>query len=569
MAVRRNSYYNDPGIAQAVSSIGKMFGPPDGSDMLAWTKAAQVRSEAEARAAASGRLRSTNARLADFFDLGVNDPTGQYTNADLYERAGRIAPGGDISVLDPFVYATGQNAGNTFQGVRLKEAGDTQRTQMQQQGETTRTMLAPVGAGATRFVPPSIASMFGVPETQTGVVSVNPGDRATLPDGRVIEGAPKPRSEAEVKGAILERQNPATQDAIVFGNTPVETVVTPQGPTILPRSQAVGQQPYRPLTQEEVLGAVIQSMPQSAQRARAMGSTPTTNIQTPEGPRVAYSADAVGQAPVLADRNAQLANYETPDGRTGTAVYDAGRGGWVDSQNRQILPTGSKTYTMQAQGGREALGLGKPTTANATAANNRLAEITRMEGTLDLYEGLLRGNPGAIGLPGLIRGTAQNAVQVVGDMARSFGKDAPQIQEAAAEIRKGLQGVAPELFDPSIPEAAFLQSTIAYGIARTENPSGEVSRQAYERALERVQGGYLQNTASSLAAVGASRKVLDQERKAIGVLSGGTVALRPGVPSPTGEGPGAPRRVNSLEEAMALPPGTPFVTPDGRQKVRP
>lgn len=82
-----------------------------------------------------------------------------------------------------------------------------------------------------------------------------------------------------------------------------------------------------------------------------------------------------------------------------------------------------------------------------------------------------------------------------------------------------MKGVAPQLFDPSIPEIQFLQGTLAYSLARTENPSGEVSRQAYDRALERVGGGgILANQQSALASVQALRKVLGTQLEGIRTL---------------------------------------------------
>ncbi len=126
-----------------------------------------------------------------------------------------------------------------------------------------------------------------------------------------------------------------------------------------------------------------------------------------------------------------------------------------------------------------------------------------------------------------------NAAQVAQDMAASFGKSSAEIAGAAEQIKQQLGGVAPELFDPAIPEAQFLQGTLAYALARTENPSGEVSRQAYDRALERLQGGFFQNTASAKAAIGSFRNVLKTEAGAIGALRA------PGVTPPTGA-PGIP-----------------------------
>lgn len=53
------------------------------------------------------------------------------------------------------------------------------------------------------------------------------------------------------------------------------------------------------------------------------------------------------------------------------------------------------------------------------------------------------------------------------------------------------------------------------------------------------------------------------------VLSGVAATIPAETPPPRAAAPGQPIRVSSPAEAMSLPPGTVFITPDGRQKVRP
>lgn len=247
-------------------------------------------------------------------------------------------------------------------------------------------------------------------------------------------------------------------------------------------------------------------------------------------------------------------NYRLADGKTGTAFFDQTSNTWRDTATQQPLPEGAITFNSSLQGGAAETGLG-PTTANTTSLVNRRAEITGALNTLDVYEQLIRQNPGSLGLVGLIRGTAQNAVASANDLAASFGKNAPQIEEAAANIRANLSKVAPEVFDPAIPEAQFLQATLAYAIARTENPSGEVSRQAYDRALERISGGWLGNSQETLANIGAYRKVLDQQLSATDVLQDPNTARTdtsfPGAPTPPA--PPVPPSPAAIEALKANP----------------
>ncbi|MDR6671326.1 hypothetical protein [Rhizobium sp. 1399] len=106
-------------------------------------------------------------------------------------------------------------------------------------------MLAPVGQGETRMVPPSIASLFGVPETQVGTVNAGQGDTVVTPDGRTILGQPKPLSETEWRAQQNERlrgngalTDSMLLDTIVGDKAPVQAI-GPDGKT--PVYMAPGQ----------------------------------------------------------------------------------------------------------------------------------------------------------------------------------------------------------------------------------------------------------------------------------------------------------------------------------------
>lgn len=64
-----------------------------------------------------------------------------------------------------------------------------------------------------------------------------------LPGVAAVEGAPKPLTEGEVKGSIIQEMDPDLQAAIAFGNTPIDPVMTPNGPRNVLRPNAVDQQP--------------------------------------------------------------------------------------------------------------------------------------------------------------------------------------------------------------------------------------------------------------------------------------------------------------------------------------
>lgn len=471
------SAYGDPNIAKAFDNLAGMFKPPSGADAYGFTKAASEKANAQ--------------RLAQLFNVAIDPNTPRETIDRYGVGSGSFNPSNSYYSVDQ-TNATSRSNNSATNRTTLDKA------RMDNEGALARQFALPitVAENATVRLPAQTAAATGLPGMFGGQVSAAQGETVRPADGNVLMGAPKPLNESEVKAAELTRlRNSGAIDdrqmnAIIFGNTPIEPV------------------------------------------------------QTPEGPRNAYRTDAVGQAPVADASKASkptVANYKLPDaggkpGYAGTAVWDDAQG-WKDSQTGVKLPQGAVTYSASLQGDKAATGLG-PTTANNTSANNRGAEVTRTLNTLDLYEGLIKNNPGVSGFPGLIRGTAQNLVATASDLAQSFGKTVPEIEAAAKDIKNGLGKVAPELFDPAIPEAAFLQGTLAYGLARTENPSGEVSRQAYGAALDRIKGGFLSNPQQILAQTGAFRKVLQTELDSIGVLRApGTARTdvgyrEPGAPAP-------------------------------------
>lgn len=484
MPTRRNPYA-DPALAQAFNNIASMFAPPSGSDLAGYATAASKRAEDERR------LQAWREMTAPTADNAVRDRFGV--------AAGLFNPSQSYYTVD-------QNTATTRRGQDVDAATKLRQTELQQSGETTRTMLAPVGQGATRFVPPALAGTYGVPQQQIGVVELKPGEQSVLPDGRVLNG---PAPVLGMDQYLAKEAEAARRSGLISDQQIADAVM--------------GKQAGTPV---QVIG--------------------------PDGrPRLASPGEAMrtGAQPVQDQTKRTNATAILPDGRTQVPAMQGPDGAWYHAQTGERLPPEVRVVEMaKPQGANEQLGI---TTSNVSDANKRAAEVTRTLNLLDMYEKLVDNNPGALGLVGLIRGTAQNAAATINDVSRAFGKDIPQINEAANELRAGLSKVAPQLFDPSIPEAAFLQGALAYGLARTENPSGEVSRQAYERALERVQGGgLLANTQSAKAQINSFRNVLNGELSAIGALRNPATARTTtgGVPlAGAPQQPAAPQQPGAVE----------------------
>lgn len=415
----------------------------------------------------AGTEKEKGARLAEMFAY-AKDPTYNRAQADRYGTMGGLWN------PNQSYYSVDQGNATTVKTTGMNNATTLDVARTNNEGALARQFALPIHVAENSSVrlPQQTAEATGLPAMFGGQTSVAQGEKVILPDGTEVQGNAKLPTETEVKAAVM------------------------------------------------------QGLPKEEQRAIALQGVPVEQIVTGDGPRIAFRPDAPGAEPFIKKDGAAakptVANYKLPDtggkpGYAGTAILDPVGMFWKDSQTGEKLPPGAVTYTAALQGDKGGTGLG-PTTANTTQANARSAEVGRTLDTLDLYEGLVRNKPGVVGLPGLIRGTAQNAVAVTQDMARSFGKTVPQLEEATTELRNGLKNVAPEYFDPAIPEAQFYQGTLAYALARTENPSGEVSRQAFERAFERVKGGVLANPDQILGTISAFRNTLKTELGAINTL---------------------------------------------------
>lgn len=209
-------------LREGFSSLASAFAPPTAQEMLAGAK-----------------IRETNQKvqqIADLYSMAGGSDVDQARLDRLAGIAGAYSPNQSLT-------AVGMNNATSVRTNAADNERALTQTRLQQRGELDRAMLAPVGAGGTRFVPGSIASAYGVPETQTGVVSLNPGDRAVLPDGRTLDGAPKPLTDDQLRASILAGLPENERRAWGLGNTPVETVQSPGGPRIAFRADAVGQAP--------------------------------------------------------------------------------------------------------------------------------------------------------------------------------------------------------------------------------------------------------------------------------------------------------------------------------------
>jgi hypothetical protein len=241
MPVVGNRYYNDPSIGAAFSNLAAAFAPPSGSDMAGYAVAKAKKAEAQ--------------RLADLFSYAQSPEFNQSTFDRLGQASGQWDPSNGYYGVDVGARTSRENnAADNVRALQTNAADNAralQQTQLTNTKDITTSMLAPVGKDATRFVPPSVATLFGVPETQVGVIDAGQGDTVVTPDNRTIMGTPKPLTDSEVKGAILQQLPANDQRNAALAGVDVEQTIGPDGkPIYTNRPEAAGKPVYNKPTND-------------------------------------------------------------------------------------------------------------------------------------------------------------------------------------------------------------------------------------------------------------------------------------------------------------------------------
>lgn len=478
MPTRSNGYFNNEGFAQAASNLSSLFAPPSGADAAGWATASAKRAEAARLAELFAYAKDPAFNREQFDRLGVG--AGSWAPTQSFYKVGvddaTTRRGQDVS-------ASTSRSNNAADNARALEAA-----RLQQAGETARTMLAPVGQGATRFVPPSIADMYGVAPQQIGVIAAAPGETNYLPDGRVVSGTPKPMSTDELAATVM--------------------------------ASGLKDGSIRP---GDVAGA-------------KMGSP--VQVQTPAGPQYAFPGSAVGQAPYEKPTKPTNGLGVLPDG-TQVPAAQGPDGKWFHAQTGQPLPPDVRIMDMpRPQGTNADLGVGKPT---ANRLEQSLIDAAVAKGTAVKLRDLIQQSPASQGAVGWLRGTAQSLLQTGGELAQFFGGDLAKINEA---IRSGAADMSlAGAFDPNIPAIEMLSNLLAFQYAKMT--TGERLSNEMLRASRSALGleGLTANQADATARLNqAIERITAQEtiyRDAMKNGVGATTIVPP--PAPMPGAPGAPQ----------------------------
>lgn len=267
------TYYSDPNLGHAFEGLSTLFSPVSGSDAAGYATAIAARQK--------------SAQLGWLFNHS-DDATAAARAALTGVQTYGATPAGFAAEDATRRYGVDQALAGTKYTADATAKASLERQGQQDKADTERAILTalttPVAQGATRYVPPAIADQYGVSAQQPGNVAVQPGERVYSPDGKTYEGVPKPLDESQWKAQQaqdLRARGILTDDtllAAIFGNTPLQTVQTPDGPRMVTTPQAIGQAPQ-------------------STAARPMSSDERTSFGVPQG--VGAYVDASGKPGVL------------------------------------------------------------------------------------------------------------------------------------------------------------------------------------------------------------------------------------------------------------------------------
>jgi hypothetical protein len=505
----RNAMQRDPNLAKAFDNLAGLFAPPSGADF-----------------AASANAQATNqkaARLAEIYNY-AKDPS---FNRELFER--KAIAGGIYSPNQSF-YSVDQGNATTLKQTGMNNATTLEQKRIEGQNALTLQNAKPVVASQDQFifVPSQTQAATGFGPMLRGKMEFDANKTYLMPDGTTGAGPSMP-SVDQATAAALNRQREAGR----ITDQEIVDLATPNNKTVEVENPITGKR--------EIV---------SVGRAVREGMSP------------------VPPAPTGGARKDGMAVL--PDGRR-APVTRAPDGLQWQMQDGTPVPPEAQVFDMaKPTGTNDQLGI---TNSNRTDVNNLQAAVDGARFTVQNMRKILAENPNVAGIPGRVKGLLQSLSSSAQQTFKAYASEAPDAKITIEEARGLLDRLERSAgsYDPNIVRLQSGIMDLAYARAQISNPRGEVSRQAFERALESFGQTLLssqQDLETGLAAfeqdsLGAADVKIQSLRRG----SGG----QPGAPAPPAGGspPGQAVRVNTIEEAMALPSGTPFVTPDGRTKVRP
>lgn len=241
---------------------------------------------------------------------------------------------------------------------------------------------------------------------------------------------------------------------------------------------------------------------------------------------------------------------------------------WLTADGMPIPGDAEVFQLPQATGSANDIGM---TTSVRSGVQDQLISTQQTINTASTLRDMIQANPSSQGVAGMLRGTAQDIIQTGNELGQLMGAG---VSDVNAAIRQGLAdaGIQTEFFDPSIPAIEMMTNLLAWQYAKSMS-GDRVSNEQLRQARQAIGGaGIFANQANSTARLGELIRALETQRQQLQSLEPnfglGGYSNAPAT-SPATTGLDEPPTVGSPEEAMQLPSGTVFRTPDGQLKMRP
>lgn len=518
MPTRQNRYFNNPQMAGAFSNLAGLFAPPSAQDfyMQSRTEGQDYQNEAQRRAFEAMVAEGVTPQDQDRFGLAMTT-FGQGYGPTSSNRAVDIASADRRYGVD----------------VGAQNALDVQGLRNQQSGREAAFGAAINPQGRQGISDEDIMATLGI----------------NVP-GFSTEGPVAP-TDAQVMGGETRRlidSGQITDDMLVgqaFGNTPVETIVGPDGqPTITTRPQALGQTPVQEQGNVSYDNYVVLN-------PETMETEPQAGRTLPDGRILAPNGEDITNRVVAKTSTSGGTSFEVgPDGQIRFSM-----GGGITNKTAGALE-GSREGALQLANSMTSLyrnltpeALGVAGQFNDEFMNRVVAQVAPNAANLpvaaqrtQLRAAIVREARGILGNDRLNREDRERIAQLMPDPNTIF-ESYPRAKAALATLatyaaydaafadarREGetLQPINPQivgqLVDQGMLDPAIAQDAISslFGGARSVPGSGAPSAPAPEQSAQRVDPQTALQQAQQAIAAGADRAAVIERLQSLGIDAGG------------------------------------------------
>lgn len=534
---------SNPAIQRGLANLAQMFKPPDAGELVAYGRLGEMNRQRQAMDAYAATLPS--GRREQFLAVGPENFLRYGPQREIYDDT--VNRGLSAEEIGRRRLALGTSYGDTAMGVRENITGQNQRNTQDNARQIVQTIMTPTPAGAVRDVPQGVAAavsrQFGInlePGRSYGVINAGPNTVSVDPNTNteLARGPRQASSPDQLAAFILSdrlQSGQATQDEILDATLAprTELVQGPNGTAVrVPARQAVGQ---------PAAAAPVAQQPTELSRLQAeRAGLPAGDPRAAEYDR---RIRALGQTPGV---------ESAVDKGIGELIVNETKGALEGVRNAASAQSTAQAIRQLAQ---------NPNTIQGAGASARLF-VQRIGALVGL-------DPTRVQLTEVLDTLTNEAV-----LARSGGSLGAQISNSDRDF---LRSAGPNIERDArtnmvladiLSAAADRQAARAqFGMQLLEQNGGNPPRDMPQRMAQWDAANPPRNVVTQM---------LSQQPDAPAAAPQAPIA--PAAPdaqgaaeaAATGGAPAQPSLpvVRTPQEAAALPPGTPFMTPDGQQRVR-